>query len=448
MYSSHKFPTIVIFILLAYCLSALVSGCNSGPGRTEWVASDLTRVVEKLKAEGINASVGKHFMFGLKNDALYLNIRFDSKTRIPPMVPRLQPGMSAAERNAIAAEQDAIEEANRLALKEAAQRDFEVLSQVLRDKDIPLMQFSGPGTRFVSPSALQCKSLGLFITPGEREDLRAMPVLKRVFVGYGFEFDGSVALPQVEDVVITGVTIPALFSLEPLISAFPNMRSLTLPDSIPVIDFNAVKLPASLTAFSLTSGSSPVLRAYNLNGVKNLPGITHINGTPAETFEPCKNLTPEQLAQYNAIPSHIWAEKRFPEFLAQPQTSKGSVPLRGKIMLHAQGSFLSLKAREGVDERLRNAMTENADECDVLVVIATQVHQAHYLKWIGDSTPVMVRSTGMYIFSKNGECEAHTLFYDPTYADIPEDQKERNARYRASGVWGEMELLFKKANPD
>lgn len=445
------FPTLPLRSLLACIFVFVAAGCDSGPGSAEWSASSLASTVKELKANGINASAGTYFMPGLGNDASYLGIRLESTIKDRPM-PRLQVGMSDNERNAIAAEQDAIRKANRLVLKEAAQRDFEVLARLLRDKEIPLLRFSGPGASYIVPylSTLQCKSLGLWLDFAPGDNLRDLPALKSVYVDGGHKIDGSVVLPQVEDVAIVGASTPVLFSLEPVTSAFPNMRSLTIPGRAVPIDYGAVKFPASLTGFSITSGGNPVINAYNLNGAKNLPGITRINGVPVDTFDPVKNLTPEQLVQYNAIPAHIWAEKRFAAFLAlaQPEKSGGSVPLRGKIMLHAQGDFLPQEVREGVDERLRNAMTENADECDVLVVIATQEYQRPDLRWVGDSAPVIDTITVMRIFSKNGENEAHAVFFEPKLSNVTEDQKERNARYLATGVWGEMELLFKKGNAE
>lgn len=435
------FPTLPLRSLLACIFVFVAAGCDSGPGRTEWSASSLEKMVKELQANGIDASAAKTSLFGKKNNFLYLNINLKNKNM-------RRPGPVS----------DAMFKADRLAMQQSVQKDFEIIARVLRDRDVPLLKFSGHGSLYSLKyvSTLQCKYLGLWVeslryenAPDAAKLLSDVPALKRLYINDGTGITG-ITFPLVDDVFIGSLSFPALFKIETLMCAFPNMRSLTLPGRAAPIDYGAVKFPASLAGFSITSGGNPVINAYNLNGAKNLPGITRINGVPVDTFDPVKNLTPEQLVQYNAIPAHIWAEKRFAAFLAlaQPEKSGGSVPLRGKIMLHAQGDFLPQEVREGVDERLRNAMTENADECDVLVVIATQEYQRPDLRWVGDSAPVIDTITVMRIFSKNGENEAHAVFFEPKLSNVTEDQKERNARYLATGVWGEMELLFKKGNAE
>lgn len=437
----------MIFIrgLLVFYFVFMTTGCDSGSTHTEWSASSLESVVKELQANGIDASAAKTHLFGEDNNFLYLNINLKDKNM-------RRPGPVS----------NAMFEADRRAMQLSVQKDFEIIASVLRDKEVPLLKFSGHGSLYSLShvSTLQCKYLGLWIeglryenNPDGAELLSDVPALKRLYINDGNGATG-ITLPLVDDVFIGSLSVPALFKIETVVHSFPNIQSLTLPHTIPPIDFELVKFPPSLKAINITQGGSRTLTAYNLNMLKSIPAITHINGIPAGAFDPVKNLTPEQLVGYNAIQSHLWAEKRFAAFSGQPQKSYGSVPLRGKIMLHAKGDFLPQKVWEGVDTRLRDALTENADECDVLVVIASRQIQEKRetpdgVQWVGDQgSPVMSTSAGLYMLSRNGECEYHSLYFNPRLGVVPEEQKERNARYQAIGVWGELELLFKKANPD
>jgi len=469
MYLRKKVSLTLLRGLLACFFAFVVCGCSRGPTRTEWSASDLESMVKELKANGINASSEKIHLNNVlyfdkstgkiyARDTLYLDICLENKNEIK--MPFYKDIPSRDEIDARRTERNAIYEANKLALQEAVQKDFEIIGRVLRGKKIPLLKFSGPGQFGILSrvSTLECQYLGLWLNfdpdPDSLKILRDMPALKRLYVNDGNTLQRFLELPQVEDVSIEILSSPTFFKIESVARAFPNIRSLTLPYSVPPIDYGAAKFPASLTTFNipLTQGNNPIISAYNLNGAKNLPGITHINSFPKGEFDPLKNFTPEQRTQYNAIPAHIWAEKRFAAFRDQPQKKFGPVPLRGKIMLHAEGSFLPLKAYEGLDERLRNALTEDPDECDVLIVIATTAVRAIGVKRLGEpdgtNNPVFHGVTSIYLLSRNGECETHAVFFEPPLAGISEEQHQRNVRYRTSGAWGEIELLFKKANPE
>lgn len=454
-FTKRNFRTLLHGLLTCFFAFA-VSGCDSGKSRTEWSASSLASIVKELKANGIDASAGNIYAPGGQN-TLCLDIRLEDKNQRKMPFYTTSP-FSDEDRAFRSAERDAIFEANKLDLQESVKKDFEVISRVLQGKEIPLLRFSGFGSSYAFPyySTLQCKYLGLEVDtlnfegrPDSAKILSDMPALKRLHIPDGTIIAG-ITLPLVEDVSIDGLRLPRLFKIESVGHAFPNMRSLTLPNGVLPIDYGAAKFPASLTSFSIAAGSSTLINAYNLNGAKKMPSITRINGIPAGEFDPVKDFTPEQLTRYNAIPSHIWAEKRFAAFRDQPEKNYGSVPLCGKIMLHTPGGFLPQKMPEGLDERLRNSMTENADECDVLIVIATETAYDPFARELGrpGSGPVAYNVTHMYILSRDGVCEVHSLNFKPPVGGISEEQRQRNARNRASGGWGELELLFKKANDE
>ena len=429
--------------LVVFLFALMVGGCTSSP-EDQWSESSLNRVVKELQDNGIDASSSAINTIGNGKSPLYLRIHFTNKNVLP--MPVFRRGMTQEEHNAFTAERNRVHAANEVTLQQSVANDFAVIQRVLRGKAIPLLSVDNG---FEHLATLECTYLGLYNVP-LLEDFRQLPTLKRLYVHDGNSINGKTVLPQVEDVAINMVSSPAFFNMAAVGHAFPNMRSLTLPDGIPPQDMSVATFPTSLKAFSITNGSTPLTNAYLLASAKKLPGITHMQGIAADKFDPVATFTPEQHTRYNAIPAHLWAEKQFAAAQSAPEQNYGSVPLRGKILVHGQGDFLPQEVPESVSAALRNGLTENAEECDVLVVVASQSVMEKDVKRVGGSgysdSQAYHHVTILHLFSRNGKRESHIIFYKPPLTQIPEEQEQRNARYQANGIWGEMELLFTKTN--